>query len=133
MRDLLKVLIVTAAALLVTYAAVILRGDTSVAVPPPESVAEQFARLVAAGRYDRALQHVEEWSGITHVAVRLAGDRLRERAGAVEHVAGEPGQIAGDIATASAVLVTEREGRVRFSLQLRRQRGVWKIVKWQID
>ena len=133
MRDLMSVLLVSAAALGGILIAVVLAGDVTTAVPPPESVAEQFARQIATRRYDRALQHVDSTSGITLITVRLGGDAFHSRAGSVDNVEGEPGEIRGDDATASAVLITEREGRMRFNYRLKRTSGVWKIVEWDIN
>ena len=130
MRELLKVIGVTALALGAAFAAVAL-GDATVAVPPPESVAEQFARQVAARRYDRALPHVDPLSGISLTTVRLGGEALHRRGGAINNVEGEPGEIVANHASASAVLTTERAGRVRYSFRLTRREGVWKIVEWE--
>lgn len=132
MRHLLPVLIVSGLALGVTFTAVVLRGDTTVTVPSPETVGEQFARQVATRRYDRALQYVDDRSGITLITVRLAGDALQERAGALDRIEGEPGWIQGDRAAASAVLRTARAGRVRYTFRFARRNGVWKIVEWEI-
>jgi hypothetical protein len=131
MRDLLNVLIVSGLALSVTFIAVVLSGDTTVTVPSPETVSEEFARQIATRRYDRALQDVDDRSGITLTTVRVAGDALHERAGAVDRVEGEPGRIEGDRASASAVLLTERAGHVRYSFRLARKNGLWKIVEWE--
>jgi hypothetical protein len=80
MRDLLKVLGVTLVALGVLVAVVVFGGDTTVTVPPPEAVAEEFARQVATRRYDRALAYVDRHAGITLTTVRLAGEALHRRA-----------------------------------------------------
>jgi hypothetical protein len=132
MRHLLNVLIVTGLALGVTFMAVVLGGDSTITVPSPEAVSEQFARQIATRRYDRALQYVDDRSGITLTTVRLASDALHDRGGAVDRVEGEPGRIEGDRATASAMLLTERAGRVRYNFQLARRNGLWKIVEWEI-
>jgi hypothetical protein len=129
-RDLLNVVVVSIVGLSVTLAAV-LGGDSTIAVPPPESVGEQFARQIAAGRYDRALQYVDERSGITLTTVRRAANALDSTAGNVHQVEGEPGRIEGERATASAVLMTERAGRVKYHYRLVRNSGVWKIVEWE--
>lgn len=130
MSELLKVMLVTTVALGVTAAAVIY-GDTRTVVPPPESVVEQFARHVAARRYDRALQHIDDRSSITLTTVRLGGEALHERAGDIDRVEGEPGITAEDSATVSAVLTTHRGGRIRYACSLERRNGLWKIAKWE--
>jgi hypothetical protein len=128
--ELFRVLLVTAVALAAAAAAV-MQGDTKTVVPPPESVVEQFARHIAARRYDRALQHVDDRSGITLTTVRLAGEALHERAGDIDQVEGRAGHIAGDRATAAAVLTTERAGQIRYACGLVRRHGVWKISEWE--
>jgi hypothetical protein len=132
MRDLVGVLAVGIGALGVVFAALAL-GDASTTVPPPESVAEQFARQIAARRYDRALEHVDPGSGITLITLRLGGDAFHARAEGVDRVEGEPGEIQGNTASASAVLFTGNAGRVRFTHRLARRHGVWEIVTWEID
>ena len=131
MKSLLNVVLVTAVALGTSFAAVVV-GDPTLAVPPPESVGEQFARDVVTRRYDRAMQYIDGWSGITLTTVRLGGEALLERTGAVNQVEGEPGPIQGEYASAGAVLHTERLGRVRCSYRLRRIAGVWKISEWDV-
>jgi len=130
MNELLKMFLVTAVALGASAAGVIV-GDGRTVVPPPESVVEQFSRHVAARRYDRALQHVDDQSGITLTTVRLASDALHERAGGIDQVEGEPGIIAGDRAAAAAVLTTRRAGRIRYACRLHRRNGLWKISEWE--
>jgi hypothetical protein len=127
---LFKVLLVITVALGAAAAAVI-EGDTKTVVPPPESVVEQFARHVAARRYDRALQHVDDRSGITLATVRLRAEALRERAGRIDQVEGQAGMTADDSATASAVLTTRRGGRIRYACSLERRNGLWKIAAWE--
>jgi hypothetical protein len=112
-------------------AAGLMVGDAQTVVPPPEAVAEQFARHVAARRYDRALRHVDGQSGITLTTVRLSGVALHARAGAVDKVEGEPGVMTADRATAAAVLTTERAGRIRYEYSLVRRDGIWKISEWE--
>ena len=130
MIDCLKVLLVTAVALGAVAAAVI-GGDTKTVVPPPEAVAEQFARQIAARRYDRALEHVDDGSGITLTTVRLAGEALHKRAGDIDQVEGKAGVVEGDRATASAVLTTQHAGRISYACSLDRRNGVWKIAGWE--
>jgi hypothetical protein len=130
MPDGLKVLTTTALAFAVVAVAVTYGRDTTIFVPPPEAVAEQFTRDVSAKRYDRALKYVASDSGITYVNVRLGGEELQRHAGAVASVEGEPGSIDGDRATGSAVLITERAGRMRYKFRFARRQGVWKIAEW---
>lgn len=131
MHDLLKVLGGTALALAVIAGAILYGRDTTIMVPVPEAVAEDFTRQVATRRYDRALQYIDNGSAMTLVNVRLAGEALRERAGAIDRVEGEPGRIEGNQAAASAVMTTEQAGRIRYWFRFTRRNGLWKIIDWQ--
>ena len=130
MTDLMKVVAATVVALAAVAAVVIGGQDSTYFVPPPEAVAESFTREIAARRYDRATQFVDPTSGITEINVRLAGEELHGRAGAIDNVVGDPGIIEGERATASAVLITEKVGRVRYFFRFARTGHVWKIVEW---
>jgi hypothetical protein len=130
MRDLLNVLVVGIVALAAIAVVVFVGDDAETVVPPPQAVAEQFARALAMGRYDMALPHVESTSGITLTAVRVAGEQLRAQWGRVDQIDGEPGTIAGTHATAGAHFTSERAGPVRLQFRFVRRAGLWKIVEW---
>ena len=130
MTDLLHVLGATLGALGIVGAVVFGGQDATYFVPPPEAVAESFARNIASRHYDRAVRYAHGSSGITEMAVSLAGERLHARADAIDNVVGEPGAISGNNATASAVLITEGAGRVRYGFRLVRTRHLWMIAEW---
>jgi hypothetical protein len=131
MADLLKAVIATLVAMALVAAIVMEGRDTTFLVPPPEAVAEEFARQIAAKRYDRAIRDVDERSGITTINARLASEELHATGGEVDNVEGEPGMIDGDHATASAVLITEKAGRVRYLFRFTRVNELWKIIEWR--
>jgi hypothetical protein len=131
MRDLAAVVATAAIALGVTALFVFVGNDATLMVPPPEAVAEQFTRELAAGRYDRALPQVDRMSSITLATVRVAGENLKAQSGEINQVEGEPGTIAGAHATAKALLTTDRGGRVRLQFRFVRRSGMWKIVDWE--
>ena len=126
----MKVIVTTLGVLAVVASVVIGGQDSTYFVPPPEAVVENFTRDIVARRYDRAVKFVEPTSGITEINARLGGEELHARAGAVDQVEGEPGMIAGNRATASAVLITEKAGRLRYFFRLARSSNTWKIVEW---
>jgi hypothetical protein len=130
MTDVVKVVVATLVVLAAVAGVVIGGQDSTYFVPPPQAVVENFTRDIAARRYDRAVKFVDPMSGITEINVRLGGAELHARAGAIEQVEGEPGVIAGDRATASAVLITENAGRMRYFFRLARSSNTWKIVEW---
>lgn len=131
MRPLLVMGGVVALALSVVAVAVGVGHDTTVLVAPPESVVEPFARKLAGGRYDVALEHVEETGFEMARRIRADSRRLRDLAGAIEQVEGQPGAITGDTATASALITTEKAGDVTWSFRLVRRAGVWRITDWR--
>jgi hypothetical protein len=128
MKELLLIAVATAAALGVVAASVLVARDTTTLASPPETVAEEFVRQLATGRYDRALKHLAEPTGALQ-AMTSQGQALRARAGAIDLVEGEGGAIMGDSATASTRIKTSRAGELHARFDLVRQRGVWKISR----
>jgi hypothetical protein len=131
--DLLKIAAVALLALGVTATAIGPGRDTNILVPPPEAVAEEFARQIATRRYDRAMDQVAPDSGISLTSVRLGGDELHARHGHIDQVEGEAGTIAGEAASAAAIFRTERSGEVRHDFTFVRRHGLWKIREWTIS
>ena len=71
--DMVDLLSLTPALLLglaVAGAAVFGGRDTTIFVPPPESLTEQFVRQVATRRCGRAMEYVEPSSGVSLTTVR---------------------------------------------------------------
>lgn len=132
MKELLLIAGTSAAALAVVAASILIAGDTSPLISPPEAVAEQFVRQLAAGRYDRALEHLAEPTAALPT-VTSQGKALRARAGEVDFVEGKNGAIMGDSATASTRIKTSRAGELRARFDLVRLQGVWKIERADFD
>ena len=128
MKALISVVAVVVATLFVVGMIVAVGHDTSVLVSPPESVVEQFVRKLATGRYDVALQHLDDDAPAARERIRAASDMLRGRAGAIEQVVGTPGLLDGDRASANAVISTERAGEISMEFMLVRRAGSWRIV-----
>jgi hypothetical protein len=120
----------SAAIALAVVAVVVAGGDTGTFVPPPEAVAEEFGRRLATRRYELALDDVEAASGISLTMVRLGGESLHARAGAIDQVTGEAGEAAADRASASVRFQTARAGTMRHRFELVRRDGLWKIEAW---
>jgi hypothetical protein len=131
MRDVGSTLLFAIVALALVRVAVPRGEVATVLVPPPEAVAESFARHVAAKRYDPAMKYVDWRSDITRDTVREVSQRLRDRAGRVNQVDAEAGPINRDETTARAILETERAGRVTYEFKLVRSHYHWKILEWQ--
>jgi hypothetical protein len=130
MTDVLEEVLVMALALAVVAFGVGAGRDRALFVPPPEAVVEGFARQLATGRYDRALQYVNPAAGISVDSLREASDDLRLRHGPVNHVSGEAGTAQGDMASAAAVFRTQQSGEIRHEFVLAWRRGLWKILEW---
>lgn len=132
MRELLLIAGATAAAMAVVAGAVGPGHDTTILVSPPEAVAEQFSRKLARGQYELAADNLEpQGDPATRVdALKRWGNQLHERAGAIEQLEGKPGTIAGNAATASAILTTAHAGRIELSFTMVRRAGAWQIREW---
>ena len=126
MKD-ISVLVLAAATALALVAVVVFGADDATTrVSPPEQVAEGFVRKVAAGRYELASNHMDHAGEESLTDLRSLG-RVMHSAGAIERVEGIPGTIAGDRATASALVKTSQT-EMRFDFELVRRQGVWKIA-----
>jgi hypothetical protein len=130
MKELLLLVGAVTIALAIAGAAVLGGHDTTVFVPPPDAVAEDFARRLATGRYDRAVRDLHDQSDASARAVRAAGEELRRRAGSISQVEGERGVTGGTRATASALVETEQAGTIEVRVSLVREHGEWRITDY---
>jgi hypothetical protein len=113
--------------------AVVTAGDRGLFVPPPESVAEGFVRQLAAGRYDRAIPLLSRNAAAQTDVSRLealARDLERAVGGVIEQVEGEPQQMEGHIAQASARIRGRGRAESIITFALVRERGLWRIDGW---
>ena len=129
MKAILSAMAIAALALLLVAGAVFSLNDSTVLVPPPEAVAEGFARQLVAGRYERALPYLsrELASEVGPDGLRALANQLKSLTGTVLNVQGEPGWMVGERAEAAATLETESAGQVRLIFPLSREQGVWSI------
>jgi hypothetical protein len=126
MKDVVAQLLATFVALGIVAAAVFAGHDATTLVSPPESVAEEFTRKIAAGRYELAAKYLND-AGETSLADLRALGQGMHATGAIENVEGLPGAIEGDAASASAI-VTTSQTELRYDFVLVRRHGVWKIA-----
>lgn len=133
MKRILGIAAVSVILLILLAIVVLAGGDSATFVPPPEAVSEAFTRQLAAHRFAEAIPYLTE-----RLAGRIRVDGLRreweafERAsGRAQDVRGEPGMRSDRSATASA-LVETRRARHRFSFDLSRQKGLWKIARFSL-
>ena len=134
MKDLLLAVSSVAAALVIVAAAVFGAADKDTLVPPPESVAEDFARKMASARYELAWKHLS-----SAARERERVEQLRQRfdpilrpLGAINQV--EAGEQARNGETAHAwSRVDAVGGEVQFSLTLSRENGLWVVDAWSVQ
>ena len=129
MKDLLWIAAAMAVALGVVGLAIGPGHDRRTLVSPPKAVAEDFVRRLAAGRYDRAVDHLENRDD-AETSVTVQGESLRQRAGKVHQVEGEEGSIDGETATALTRISTSDAGELEWQFSLVCRSGTWKITDW---
>ena len=133
MRDIIILLAVIAAGLCVTAAAVA-GGDRHTLVPPPDAVAEGFARAVSERRYELATRYLSK-----RLQERVGGDRLRSWFEPLRQRLGETNLIEGELewmddARASArALVDSEYGTALLQLRMVRESGLWAIDELPAD
>lgn len=137
MKELLAVAGVTLAALAVIAVSVGLGHDTTILVSPPEAVVEQFARELAARRYELAMDHLDQdradqRGAATRQRIRSIGEAVRARAGAINQVEGIREAMSDDAAGATALMTTEHAGEIAIICELVRRAGVWRISNWRV-
>lgn len=135
MKAILKELVVVVLGLLVVAGAVFGLGDRAVLVPPPEMVVEEFVRAVSLKRWNSAREHLVT-DLAQHVgagALRAFVDTLEAGIGPIEDVKGKPFFGGGETAEADAEIRTEQHGRATLRLPLRREHGLWKIARLELD
>ena len=128
MRELLSVLGATAAAMLFIGIVVFGARDRATLVPPPEAVAESFAREVSARRFDLAMNYLSEGTRQKASPAELAAgfERLLAVAGKVNQVDAEGRWTSADRAAARANIKGDRQ-TIAFDVSLVRELGLWKI------
>jgi hypothetical protein len=119
----------TAAALVALAISSLVLGDESWLVPPPEAVAEGFVRQLATHRFRQTQHFLGQDARATLDPDRLSRwfDELERATGPIHAVDTESASRSGDAASAKVVVV----GTLRSSallIQLRRERGLWKVV-----
>jgi len=131
MRRVLGIVAVSVILLVLLAIAVLVGGDSATFVPPPESVSEGFTRQLAAHRFSEAIPYLtEDLAGRTGAGrLRSEWEAFERSAGRAQDVQGEPGMRSDRSATASALVTTSRERR-RFSFDLAREKGLWKIARF---
>jgi hypothetical protein len=128
MKDLLPVLAVIAGALALIAAAVFGAGDADLFVPPPEAVAESFARQLVTSRYDLATKYLS-----TGLRRRVDAAGLRHRYEPMRKALGKINQVEAETESRSAVDAVARAsvhgdgGTAPLRMRLVREHGLWVL------
>ena len=65
--------------------------------------------------------------------IRTTSDMLRARAGAIAQVAGKPGVVDGDTATATVIVTTAHAGEIVMEFALVGHAGSWRITSFALE
>lgn len=127
MKPIMSVLVVMAAALGIVALA-IAAGDRQTLVPPPDAVAESFARQMAGRRYALGLRYLSPRlrERIGEEALRRWFDPVRQQLGDVNAVDARLEWIERDRASATASIDAEHGGAV-LKLDMVFRQGLWVI------
>ena len=131
MREFGAAVATTAAALALVAAVVFGARDTSLFVPPPEAVAEEFAGKLASARYELAVRHLASSARHDRSAQEMEKrfEPVRRAIGALNRA--EADGSPGGAATAFATCELQGEaGTAAVRLVLRREQGLWKVESW---
>jgi hypothetical protein len=118
------------AMLLALAGAVFALGDRTTLTSPPEAVAEEFVRRLAAHRPQRARDHLSEQAQPAYPAKRLAAwfRDVESVVDPIDQIEGKDPGIAKDEAWAT-VSVRNDDRRVDIRLTLVSERGEWRVSK----
>lgn len=132
MRELAAALAAIVVALGIVGAVVFGARDASLFVPPPEAVAENFARELVSGRYQLARRQLSERERRQRGAADLKArfEAWRARIGPLNLAEAREVSRGSDGASAVCELQGERSAVV-LTLSLVRQRGLWKVDGWE--
>ena len=122
-----------AAALAIAAAVVFAWRDPALFVPPPESVAEDFARKLGNRRYGLAREHLSRTAREhqSALAIEKLFEPVKSRIGALEGVEATELSRDGDRASAECEL-RGQHGAVTLRFALVREQGLWVIDSWSL-
>ena len=134
MRELFIVVAVVAGALLFAAGAVFGLHDRQTFVPPPESVAESFARQLAMRRYDLAVNYLGGELRLTTGAndLRARFDPMRQQIGTPNQVSGGRDWVQESEASARARIDGDF-GNAVLPFRLAAEKGLWRITQLPAD
>ena len=129
MKELRIVLAAVVAGFLFTAGAVFGLHDRHTFVPPPESVAESFARQLVQRRYDLAVNYLGRALRATTGAADLRAkfEPMRQQIGTPNQVSGESDWMGESEASARALIEGE-SGNAVLPFRLASEQGLWRIT-----
>jgi len=128
-KQIALIFVSVAAALALAGGVVLLGGDRSTLVPPPDAAAEQFVRQLATHRFDRAVPLLSGRLKHEIDAGRLAAlvRAFEAQRGAITFAEGEERSRTRRDAVAEVHVETDRGESQTFNLGLTSEYGEWKI------
>jgi hypothetical protein len=128
-KRILLVAIALATSLALTGAVVLRGGDRATLVPPPDAVAEQFVRQLAAHRFDRAVpflsSHVRREIDARDLAAITS--LFEAQNGAITFVEGQERSRTRIQAVAEVHTKTDRRQSPALEFELMSEHGEWKV------
>jgi hypothetical protein len=105
-------------------------GDRETLVPPPDAVAESFARELSERRYDLAVRYLSSdlRRSVAGTQLRQWFEPFRTRVGEPNLVSGEQEWMTDTRASARGTIDAER-GTALLELRMKRESGLWTIAE----
>jgi hypothetical protein len=109
-------------------------GDRQTLVPPPEAVAESFARELSERRYELAARYLSDGlrRSMGHEGLRAWFDPVRQRLGETNQVSADREWMDEESAAARAAIDSEH-GTAVLHVRMTRERSLWKIAELPRD
>ncbi len=131
MKSFLGILAVMAAALAVVGWLIRVQDVAEPLVPNPENVVQNFVAQLSGGRYEQALEHLDDdlKSELQIKGLEQLDEGLEQKLGSYKFQLGGEEEEQGDEATYDAQLETDRRGVQQFTFELERDpaTGLWEI------
>lgn len=128
MRDALPLLTIAAVALGIAALATFVAGDRQTLVPPPDAVAESFARALVEERYELAVKYLSR-----ALRTEAGPETLRERYAIVRSTLGPPNGVHAQLdaigtgEAAARATIESGGGSAVLSLRFVREHGLWSV------
>ena len=128
MREIVSIVGVLMVSLVVVAAGVFGANDRTILVPSPEAATENFARLIAARRFDLAMNHLASRTARAETPHTLSArfQPLFETTGKINRISAEDQWMQQAQASARATIEGDA-GTAAFDVLLIRENGLWRV------